>query len=116
MHTRLKGLPSSDGEFFAVSGVEVMDNAQVPRFLWAGGAFQGIRCVLIKYLLWTWCLYSYLASCGGGGVLQLADFCIKNKEKISCFSSLCPNLIISSQVTMLGAGWTAATLLRGASG
>lgn len=81
MHTRLKGLPFSDGEFFAVSGGEVVDNAQVPRFLWAGGALQGIRCVLIKYLLWTWCLYSYLASCGGGGVLQLADFCIKKQGK-----------------------------------
>lgn len=43
MHTRLNAVPFSDGEFFAVSGDEVVHDAHVPGFRWAGGTSQGIR-------------------------------------------------------------------------
>lgn len=44
VRTHLNGVPFSDGELFAVPGVEVVGNAQILRLLWAGGTLQDIRC------------------------------------------------------------------------
>lgn len=70
MHTHLNSLPFSDGEFFAVSGGEVVDNAQVLRFLWAGGAFQGIRCIWRLNIYFGLCAYMHTLLLVGAAVVS----------------------------------------------
>lgn len=43
VHTRLNRRAFSDGEFFVVSGGEVVHDAHVLRFLWAGATAEAIR-------------------------------------------------------------------------
>lgn len=79
-------LASRVSPFLMVSSLLFLEvKSWITRRYWGSSGLEGhyraSDAFVIKYLLWTWCLYSYLASCGGGGALQLADFCIKKEEK-----------------------------------